>query len=269
MTTGFILSSMTPAERKRAYACDVTYGTNNEFGFDYLRDNMAWSAADLVQRGHSYAIVDEVDSILIDEARTPLIISGPADQSSKWYTEFARLVPRLRQDLDYEVDLSKRTVGVTAGEVVVRGDDVDAVAGECVEVGRQRRDERLALTGLHLGDVAEVHRRAAHQLHLVVELAERAAGRLAHDRERLRQQVVEGLAVAVALLEGVGQRTQFGIGEVDIVLLERVDVIGDGRETADLLAFTGAQQLGENHGGHGTCWPRLITARSQGPALAR
>ena len=113
LEVGVILAQMPSDQRRAAYAADITYGTNNEFGFDYLRDNMAWSSADLVQRGHHYAIVDEVDSILIDEARTPLIISGPADQSSKWYTEFARLVPRLKKDIDYEVDLSKRTVGVT------------------------------------------------------------------------------------------------------------------------------------------------------------
>ncbi len=112
MTTGFILSSMTPAERKLAYACDITYGTNNEFGFDYLRDNMAWSAEDCVQRGHHFAIVDEVDSILIDEARTPLIISGPAEQSSKWYSEFAALARKMRPDYHYEVDIKKRTIGV-------------------------------------------------------------------------------------------------------------------------------------------------------------
>ena len=113
LEVGVILSQQTPDVRKAAYAADITYGTNNEFGFDYLRDNMAWSKNDLVQRGHHFAIVDEVDSILIDEARTPLIISGPADQSSKWYSEFARLVPRLHRDVDYEVDESKRTVGVS------------------------------------------------------------------------------------------------------------------------------------------------------------
>ena len=118
-------------------------------------------------------------------------------------------------------------VGVAPGEVVVDGDDVHAVAGERVEVGRQRRDQGLALTGLHLGDVAEVQRRAAHQLHLVVELPERAAGRLADDGERLGQQVVERLAVGVALLERVGQRAQLGVGQVDVVVLERLDVIGD------------------------------------------
>ena len=113
LTTGVILANETPEHRRAQYACDITYGTNNEFGFDYLRDNMAWSKDELVQRGHHFVIVDEVDSILIDEARTPLIISGPADQSSKWYSEFARLVPRLAKDVDYDVDESKRTVGVT------------------------------------------------------------------------------------------------------------------------------------------------------------
>ena len=108
-----ILAQMSPAERRVAYAADITYGTNNEFGFDYLRDNMAWSLDELVQRGHSFAIVDEVDSILIDEARTPLIISGPADHEPKWYADFARLVDRLERDTDYEVDEKKRTVGIT------------------------------------------------------------------------------------------------------------------------------------------------------------
>lgn len=112
LQVGVILASMTPDERRVAYNADITYGTNNEFGFDYLRDNMAHSLDDLVQRGHSYAIVDEVDSILIDEARTPLIISGPADGASGWYGEFARLAPLMEKDTHYEVDLRKRTVGV-------------------------------------------------------------------------------------------------------------------------------------------------------------
>ncbi|MFZ0324421.1 MAG: preprotein translocase subunit SecA [Actinomycetes bacterium] len=112
LETGVILNSMRPAERREQYACDITYGTNNEFGFDYLRDNMAWTVDDMVQRGHFYAVVDEVDSILVDEARTPLIISGPAEQSAKWYDDFARLVPRLRAEDDYEVDEKKRTIGI-------------------------------------------------------------------------------------------------------------------------------------------------------------
>ena len=109
---GAILSQMDPAERRKAYHADITYGTNNEFGFDYLRDNMALSLEDCVQRGHYYAIVDEVDSILIDEARTPLIISGPAEDTVKWYPEFAKLVNRLRRDEHYEVDEKKRTVAI-------------------------------------------------------------------------------------------------------------------------------------------------------------
>ncbi|MFN6550751.1 preprotein translocase subunit SecA [Mycolicibacterium septicum] len=112
LDVGVILSGLTPEERRAAYAADITYGTNNEFGFDYLRDNMAHSVEDMVQRGHNFAIVDEVDSILIDEARTPLIISGPADGASNWYSEFARLAPLMEKDTHYEVDIRKRTIGV-------------------------------------------------------------------------------------------------------------------------------------------------------------
>ncbi|MFA5707352.1 preprotein translocase subunit SecA [Mycolicibacterium sp.] len=113
LDVGVILSQMTPPERRAAYGADITYGTNNEFGFDYLRDNMTHSVDDMVQRGHNFAVVDEVDSILIDEARTPLIISGPADGgAAHWYTEFARIVPLMEKDTHYEVDLRKRTIGV-------------------------------------------------------------------------------------------------------------------------------------------------------------
>ena len=130
LEVGCILSNQTPAQRREMYACDITYGTNNEFGFDYLRDNMAWSQEELVQRGHNFAIVDEVDSILIDEARTPLIISGPADQATKWYSDFAKLVNRLKageaanpmkrdsdgrpqqETGDYDFDEKKRTVSI-------------------------------------------------------------------------------------------------------------------------------------------------------------
>ncbi|MDU7427548.1 MAG: preprotein translocase subunit SecA [Actinomyces urogenitalis] len=115
LTTGCILAGQSPAERRQQYAMDITYGTNNEFGFDYLRDNMAQRPEDLVQRGHAFVIVDEVDSILIDEARTPLIISGPATGDvNKWYQEFAKVAERLTAGKDYEVDEKKRTVGVLA-----------------------------------------------------------------------------------------------------------------------------------------------------------
>ena len=124
LEVGCITSGMRPAQRREQYACDITYGTNNEFGFDYLRDNMAWSKEELVQRGHNFATVDEVDSILIDEARTPLIISGPADQATKWYADFAKLALRLEkgeaavpsrqvpESGDYDVDEKKRTVAI-------------------------------------------------------------------------------------------------------------------------------------------------------------
>ena len=112
LKVGVILSNMSPAERREAYAADITYGTNNEFGFDYLRDNMSWTLEDCVQREHNFAIIDEADSILIDEARTPLIISGPADKPTKWYVEFATIAQKLERDVHYEVDEKKRTVGV-------------------------------------------------------------------------------------------------------------------------------------------------------------
>ncbi len=113
MRVGCILGGQSPAERREEYLADITYGTNNEFGFDYLRDNMTWQSSDLVQRGHFFAIVDEVDSILIDEARTPLIISGPASgDANRWFAEFAKIAERLQPVIDYEVDEKKRTIGV-------------------------------------------------------------------------------------------------------------------------------------------------------------
>ncbi|SCL19849.1 protein translocase subunit secA [Micromonospora rhizosphaerae] len=117
LTVGVVLPNRPASEHRAAYECDITYGTNNEFGFDYLRDNMAWSKDELVQRGHNFAVVDEVDSILIDEARTPLIISGPAEHSARWYQEFAGVVARMQPGTDgegdYEVDHAKRTIAVT------------------------------------------------------------------------------------------------------------------------------------------------------------
>ncbi|MBN1174774.1 MAG: preprotein translocase subunit SecA [Micromonosporaceae bacterium] len=117
LSVGVLRPNRPSAEHKAAYDCDITYGTNNEFGFDYLRDNMASSAEELVQRGHFFSVVDEVDSILIDEARTPLIISGPAEHSARWYQEFARILARMERGKDgggdYEVDESKRTVAIT------------------------------------------------------------------------------------------------------------------------------------------------------------
>ena len=112
LNVGVILANMTPSERREAYGADITYGTNNEFGFDYLRDNMAWNLDECVHRDYFFAVVDEVDSILIDEARTPLIISGPADKATKWYLEFSELSLKLDRNRHYEVDEKKRTVGI-------------------------------------------------------------------------------------------------------------------------------------------------------------
>ena len=110
-------SYLRPCSRQEAYAADITYGTNNEFGFDYLRDNMIYETNQQVQRGYNFAIIDEVDSILIDEARTPLIISAPDTESSKWYSEFARIIPRLDSKTDYEIDEKMRTCILTESGV--------------------------------------------------------------------------------------------------------------------------------------------------------
>jgi preprotein translocase subunit SecA len=130
LEVGVLSPGMPAAERRKAYQADITYGTNNEFGFDYLRDNMALSLDATVQREHYFALVDEVDSILIDEARTPLLISGPSEQNSRWYAEFAKIAPRLKRGRaaepgedpdevrgDYEVDEKKRTIGITEAGV--------------------------------------------------------------------------------------------------------------------------------------------------------
>ena len=123
LTVGLIQADMLPNERRPAYAADITYGTNNEFGFDYLRDNMAMSPENMVQRGHNFAVIDEVDSILVDEARTPLIISGRVADVAKWYREFARIVEGLADETHYEVDEAKRQV-ITTEDGVARVEQI-------------------------------------------------------------------------------------------------------------------------------------------------
>lgn len=113
MSVECLQHDMNDAERQKAYAADITYGTNTEFGFDYLRDNMKYDLSNCVQRGFNYAIVDEVDSILIDEARTPLIISGPSEESTDKYYKIDRIIPKLHKELDYQVDEKARTVYLT------------------------------------------------------------------------------------------------------------------------------------------------------------
>src|SRR6201993_2352329 len=132
LTTGVIVHGLDDEQRKKAYECDITYGTNNELGFDYLRDNMKYRLEDMVQRGHVYAIVDEVDSILVDEARTPLIISGPLDDRSEFYNTIDGYIPQLDKT-DYEVDEKQRTVTLT-------------------EAGMERLEQRLRAAGQLKGD---------------------------------------------------------------------------------------------------------------------
>src|SRR6516164_7666540 len=112
LTVGVIVHGLDDAERHAAYACDITYGTNNEYGFDYLRDNMKYDMSQMVQRGHAFAIVDEVDSILVDEARTPLIISGPSEDRSNLYAAVNSIIPKLLRE-EYELDEKQRTVNLT------------------------------------------------------------------------------------------------------------------------------------------------------------
>ena len=149
MEVGLIQAEMDPAERRIAYAADVAFGTNNEFGFDYLRDNMVISLDHKVQRGHYFAIVDEVDSILVDEARTPLIISGAATESVKWYRQFAGVAKRLKRDRDYEVDEKSRTVAVT-------------------EEGVQRVEELLGVENLY----DNVYSNMVHHLEVSIKATE-------------------------------------------------------------------------------------------------
>jgi preprotein translocase subunit SecA len=132
LTVGVIVHGLDDEQRKKAYDCDITYGTNNELGFDYLRDNMKYRLEDMVQRGHIYAIVDEVDSILVDEARTPLIISGPLDDRSEFYNTIDSYIPQLDKT-DYEVDEKQRTVTLT-------------------EVGMEKLEQRLRAAGQLKGD---------------------------------------------------------------------------------------------------------------------
>ncbi|MFQ5966391.1 MAG: preprotein translocase subunit SecA [Acidimicrobiia bacterium] len=194
LTVGIIQAEMTPAERVPAYQADITYGTNNEFGFDYLRDNMAMSTDDLVQRGHDYAIVDEVDSILIDEARTPLIISGRVAETARWYRDFARIATRLREDIHYDVDEAKR-------QVVVTPDGIEQV--EKV-LGIENMYDHATTDLVHHLDVAlrakELYQRDVDYLidHGNVKIVDEFTGRILEGRR-----YSEGLHQAIEAKEGV------------------------------------------------------------------
>ena len=179
LTVGVIVHGLDDEQRKKAYDCDVTYGTNNELGFDYLRDNMKYRLEDMVQRGHIYAIVDEVDSILIDEARTPLIISGPLDDRSDFYNTIDTYIPRLEK-ADYEVDEKQRTVTMTE-QGMEKMEQMLREAGQLKGGLALRRRERLgraprqpgaaraqavpARQGLHRAQRRGRHHRRVHRPH--------------------------------------------------------------------------------------------------------
>jgi len=194
ISVGLIQAQMRPAERRPAYAADITYGTNSEFGFDYLRDSMAMRPADLVQRGHAFAIVDEVDSILIDEARTPLIISGQVADSAKWYTTFARLVPRLIAETDYEVDEPKRTVAVLETGI----DKVEGSLG--IENLYDQVNSNLVHHLYNALQAKELYRRDVDYLvdHGEVKIVDEFTGRVLEGRR-----YSEGLHQAIEAKEGV------------------------------------------------------------------
>ena len=194
LEVGLIQNGMPPADRHPAYAADITYGTNNEFGFDYLRDNMAMRAADRVQRGHTYGIVDEVDSILIDEARTPLIISGRLADSAKWYRDFAKIANRLQRDIHYEVDERKRQV-LTTEEGVSRVEQV---------LGVENLFDHAAVDFVHHLEAAlkakELYLRDVDYLidHGEVKIVDEFTGRVLEGRR-----YSEGLHQAIEAKEGV------------------------------------------------------------------
>src|ERR1700757_290644 len=158
MSVGVIQHELNDAARQVAYACDITYGTNNEFGFDYLRDNMKFELAHYVQRGHHFAIVDEVDSILIDEARTPLIISGPAEESTELYYEVDRIIPRLKPGAVIRGD----TKAEEREEIEATGDyilDEKHKTVTLTESGMAKAEQMLGsrLNGGHLYDFENAH----------------------------------------------------------------------------------------------------------------
>jgi preprotein translocase subunit SecA len=194
LSVGLIQNNMPTADRHPAYAADITYGTNNEFGFDYLRDNMAMRAENRVQRGHHYAIVDEVDSILIDEARTPLIISGRLSDSAKWYRDFARIAKRLREDVDYQVDEKKRQV-LTTEDGVARVEQI---------LGIENLYDHAAVDFVHHLEAAlkaeELYRRDVDYLvdHGEVKIVDEFTGRVLEGRR-----YSEGLHQAIEAKEGV------------------------------------------------------------------
>ncbi len=194
VSVGLIQTNMAPEERAPAYAADVTYGTNNEFGFDYLRDNMVTEIERVVQRAPNYAIVDEVDSILVDEARTPLIISGAAQESTRWYRQFAQIGPRLKRDVHYEVDEKKRTIAVSE-EGIARVEEI---------LGVENLYDHVNVDMVHQLEVAlkakELYKKDVEYVvqHGEVKIVDEFTGRILPGRR-----YSEGLHQAIEAKEGV------------------------------------------------------------------
>jgi preprotein translocase subunit SecA len=155
LTVGVIVHDLEDDERRAAYACDITYGTNNEYGFDYLRDNMKYSRDDMVQRPFNYAIVDEVDSILIDEARTPLIISGPTEDNSELYLKADKLIPKLTKD---EYDLDEKTRNVSLNDAGIRHVEEMLTAAGLLEAGSGLYDIENVSIVHHVTQALKAHK---------------------------------------------------------------------------------------------------------------
>ena len=257
LKVGLIIHGLNTKERQEAYAADITYGTNNEMGFDYLRDNMCIYSSELVQRGHAFAIVDEVDSILIDEARTPLIISGQGEKSTQLYDMAEMLVARMRKRVVAEVDAKEEEseteeavhlahpLAVALGKIVVHRDDVHAVSGERVEVSGESGDERFALAGLHLGDAPLMEHDAADELHAVGIKPEHAARGLAHGGKGLGQNVVERFTVGEPRLEFRRLGAQLLVRQGAVLVRHRLDLIDDRINALEFPLGVGAEELGD------------------------
>ncbi|MDP9025214.1 MAG: preprotein translocase subunit SecA, partial [Candidatus Eremiobacteraeota bacterium] len=197
LSVGIIQHDLTPADRRAQYLCDVTYVTNNEVGFDYLRDNMAWQMEDLVQRELYFALVDEVDSILIDEARTPLIISGPSQESTDLYKNFAQIIPRLKKDEDFTIDQKAHAVPITEAGVA----KVEKMLG----IGNLYDQRNIELTHQLNAALKAWHLFHRDQQYIVkdgeVIIVDEFTGRLMHGRR-----YSDGIHQAIEAKEGINVR---------------------------------------------------------------
>ena len=230
MTTGVIVHGLDDAERKQAYACDITYGTNNEYGFDYLRDNMKYRLEDMVQRSHFYAIVDEVDSILIDEARTPLIISGPLDDRSDFYNTIDTFMPKLERKTDYEVDEKQRAVTLTEGGM----EKIETLLREAGQLkGESLYDVENVTVVHHVNQALKAHKLFQRDRDYIVKggevvIIDEFTGRMMPGRR-----YSEGLHQALEAKEGVAIQPDNKIVATGMVAIDNKPKLLVARYTAD------------------------------------